>query len=92
MREFRLEVAAPMTVTVLSPVEFQFYNLHFEPVSTELLLQVYLGPLGIQHVQASVYKGREQKRNGKKSASSPCASSTQQFMSELYVESTAYKI
>ena len=40
MREFRLEVAAPMMVTVLSPVEFQFCNLHFEPVTTKLLLQV----------------------------------------------------
>lgn len=40
MREFRLEVAAPMMVTVLSPVEFKFCNLHFEPVTTKLLLQV----------------------------------------------------
>ena len=60
MTEFRLEVAVPMMVTVLSPVEFQYCNLHFEPVTTKLLLQVQAWTTRIQHIQASVWNGKKQ--------------------------------
>lgn len=73
MREFRLEVSSPTTVTVLSPVEFQFYNLHFEPVSTKLLLQVH--PWATLHptCQSISLQRKRTEEEWEKAASSPCA-------------------